>query len=929
MTIDSDKGGSKEVSVEKERVHSKKTDKRSGRAGKKAEDRSSNKEEGLSSSEGSPNNSTINSLSNYISGIFTNVDNATSANSNNKIENVASDTSIKTTSTISSTNSTTTDLSSIDKKVSLISTLEFDTLFREYVYCGKSSEVILAITEDNKLMRTEDKGLNWTLVELPEDPNHRKSADNFMVFKIKVSPSEPDTVVVLGYKGFSWISNNRGEKFATFLFPILDYIFHPYEKDWGLGLTNGENRNQNLLLTQDKGATWKLIAQNIVQVGWGCLKQEEDSKVPKQRILMTFYPRSSLSKYSTANWFLGWTYKVDFVYSDDFFESTIVAVQKGNKFVLTPKYLFVAILIDEETQEIGLVVSSSKEQRYLFNEIMINIKTLSSRSYIFLDTAENSVFVHFNQFGTYSTFGNIYNSGGFGERFGLSLEYNVRNKENQCDFETIQGLEGIYIANVIDKQYLESNFGDIRNEMISMQDNVSQEDYKQGNYYSSQGWILKSLDKKIQTKITFNKGGSWHRLIPPTKGVNDRTIDCFKHTGKSNTNSNNPIENNENILNNEEAQQNDCFLNLHGVSSSFPLVYSVKSAVGLIIANGNIGRYLTNEKEHVNTYISRDGGFNWKEILQGPHIYEIGNRGAAIIFCEYNKYVDYFLYTLDEGNTFEKVFFDNNMEIKVINIITSNDNKSQQFLIFGKTRTGGTTVHIDIGKLNLPACKESSTLFSNNIDFEKWVPSGAFNLFNPCLMGTKTEYYRKKQTSQCSVSLTFESKVDSHVCTCKAEDYECDIGYIRKGINCVKESMDYNLERDLFSPPLECKDTYRVTKGYRKVPGNQCKGEEVSEFEPIIMYCPNNIFSASGQVLLGVGIIGFTLLFVLAFSKSALSCFKRSCYGMRNALFGAPLSCSKKYDDCDRTTEGASLEQSYCESDNKNNTNIHNRVILG
>lgn len=655
---------------------------------------------------------------------------------------------------------------------------------------------------------------------------------------------------------------------------------------------------------------------------------------------MTFYPKSSFSHLTTKNWFLGWTYKIDFVYSDDFFQTTKVAVQKGNKFVLTPRYLFVAILLDEETQEIGLVVANSKDERYLFNEIMINIKTMSSRSYIFLDTAENSVFVHFNQFGTYSSFGNIYSSGGYGERYGLSLEYNVRNKDNQCDFETIQGLEGIYIANVFDKQYLESNFDDIRHEIMTMQDNVSQEDFKQGNFFYNNAWILKSLENRIETKITFNKGGSWHRLVPPSVGYNNRTINCFVNSNAYNgnyDNYSNDIKNDggKSILNNQEAQSlsSECYLNLHGVSSSFPLVYSVKSAIGLIIANGNIGKYLSNDQEHVNTYLSRDAGFTWKEILPGPHIYEIGNKGGVIIFCEYNKFIDHFLYTLDEGNSFIKVDFTNSnikiepkndnsdnsattpttvlkpkivntqinqgdsnynkdikdvknretskIEIKVINIITSPNNKNQQFLIFGKTRLGGITVHIDISKLNLPACKETSLLFSSQTDYEKWIPSGAFNMFNPCLMGAKTDYYRKKQSSYCTISNSFESKSESHICTCKAEDYECDIGFVRKGINCVKEHMHYDLEVDLFSPPLDCVDTYSVSKGYRKVPGNMCKGEEVSEFEPIIMYCPNNIFSLSGAVLLGLGALGIILLFVLAFSKRALNLFKRFCIGCK------------------------------------------------
>lgn len=60
-------------------------------------------------------------------------------------------------------------ISEIKKNVSLIKIHEFTYQFREYVYCGKENEIILAITEDNKLMRTKDKGFNWTLVSLPAE----------------------------------------------------------------------------------------------------------------------------------------------------------------------------------------------------------------------------------------------------------------------------------------------------------------------------------------------------------------------------------------------------------------------------------------------------------------------------------------------------------------------------------------------------------------------------------------------------------------------------------------------------------------------------------------------------------------------------------------------------------------------------------------
>jgi hypothetical protein len=49
----------------------------------------------------------------------------------------------------------------------------------------------------------------------------------------------------------------------------------------------------------------------------------------------------------------------------------------------------------------------------------------------------------------------------------------------------------------------------------------------------------------------------------------------------------------------------------------------------LIIGTGNTGMYLGNE---YRTYISRDGGHTWMEILEGMHIYDIGDNTGVMVF---------------------------------------------------------------------------------------------------------------------------------------------------------------------------------------------------------------------------------------------------------------------------------------------------------
>jgi Sortilin, neurotensin receptor 3, len=63
------------------------------------------------------------------------------------------------------------------------------------------------------------------------------------------------------------------------------------------------------------------------------------------------------------------------------------------------------------------------------------------------------------------------------------------------------------------------------------------------------------------------------------------------------------------------------------------MIYSSEEAVGVIVSTGNTGLFLTSKDEEVNTYLSRDGGHNWYEILKGSHTYEIGDHGGIIVFA--------------------------------------------------------------------------------------------------------------------------------------------------------------------------------------------------------------------------------------------------------------------------------------------------------
>jgi len=69
-----------------------------------------------------------------------------------------------------------------------------------------------------------------------------------------------------------------------------------------------------------------------------------------------------------------------------------------------------------------------------------------------------------------------------------------------------------------------------------------------------------------------------------------------------------------------------CDLHLHGPSSWFkwgqsgwyPSFYAHTSAPGVLLGVGNVGAFLQSDPDHLNTYLSRDGGQTWSEVHPLP-----------------------------------------------------------------------------------------------------------------------------------------------------------------------------------------------------------------------------------------------------------------------------------------------------------------------
>lgn len=522
---------------------------------------------------------------------------------------------------------------------------------------------------------------------------------------------------------------------------------------------------------------------------------------------------------------MGWSERVHLSYSDDFFKTFKTIVNQGNKFLLSNKYLYVAHVVDEVNQEVGLVVSDPNLYKYDFKDVEFPMKHFKEHSYTILDATEGQVFLHVNHFGDTSKHGNIYISDSTGQRFSTSLLHNVRSLEGQCDFNKVQGVEGIYIANIYDEKKLRAAVHALESER--------DEGFVPSKKKQSGATQYEKLRNFKKTVISFDKGGIWKPIQAPLKDSRGKKIYC---------------------------PNDECTLHLHSVSDmTYGPVYSTPNSVGLLMSTGNVGYHLAERSDEINTYMSRDGGLTWFEVAKGSHIYEIGDHGGLIVMANDQAATDTILYSWTEGLTWEELKF-TDTPVEVTNIIIETSNTGTSFILYGETESGnGVVVGFDFSTLHTRVCKGVESPNTEESDFEYWSPNG---FVSPnCLLGRKVSYVRRKRENACFNGEEFERKKFIENCECTEEDWECDLGYARdKSGPCkslTKQEIDYN-------PPANCSAYYLVSQGYRKVAGDTCTGGV--NHEPLKIPCPgyliDNKWSGYLKILFLLVLIAVVLVVV-------------------------------------------------------------------
>eukprot|EP00331_Platyophrya_macrostoma_P012271 CAMPEP_0176421916 /NCGR_PEP_ID=MMETSP0127-20121128/9447_1 /TAXON_ID=938130 /ORGANISM="Platyophrya macrostoma, Strain WH" /LENGTH=888 /DNA_ID=CAMNT_0017802715 /DNA_START=25 /DNA_END=2691 /DNA_ORIENTATION=+ len=719
----------------------------------------------------------------------------------------------------------------------------------DIIWCGEQRESVLVVTEGGVVYRSSNGGLEWIkLKNIFQKAGNLVSDDEEVgsVTALIQSPVDHQVVFFLGSEGIHWFTEDCGRNIKA-----LDvgknihlFQFHPIKKDWLLAsaFTVCDEKSDKpcktsheLYLSQDMGTTWTLIADYVIQFAWAAQDASFLQNIPVERIIIT---QDLRTKYSQK---LGpWAEEVHMVYSDDFFKTKKVVLSRGQKFLITKDFFFVVRVEDEAKQDVSLYVSDPKGKKYKFSSISLPSKDkFYERSYVILDTSEGQVFLHINHENVRSKYGNIYISDSTGLRYSLSLRNNVRTEDDLSDFESVMGLEGIFLANIYDSKMvskIKSSVGgvEVPNEKSSKRSGKSRD---KGSRPTENR--MNELDEFKQTRISFDKGGMWSPLTPPKKDALGEVIEC---------------------------EDKVCSLHLHSMSNGrYGPFYSTDNSLGLIMGTGNVGPYLSNKEDEINTYLSRDGGLTWYEIIKGSHIYEIGDHGSLIIVANDQKAVKNIFYTWNEGLSWHTLDV-SETPIEITNIITEPSNTAQKFILYGRTAANtqdskgvvkarkGVLIGIDFSSMHERTCVYPDKPNDDISDYETWSPHG--HIVDDCLMGHKITYVRRKRQAECFNPQEFDKIYDYKNCQCTEEDWECDLGYERTKDDgpCVLSAG----KEISYEPPEECDGYYTISSGYRKVAGNTCEGGV--NHEAMKFPCPSKILSKKSAIILfGLTIAGIAV----------------------------------------------------------------------
>lgn len=399
------------------------------------------------------------------------------------------------------------------------------------------------------------------------------------------------------------------------------------------------------------------------------------------------------------------------VSSTDFFKSEPeVHFEDIVDFATMSEFIVVAAKTKEAELRVDASVDGSTFAEALFPA---NLKVPHQTGYTVMDSSTHSIFLHVTVDSTEGyEYGSIIKSNSNGTSYALSLNGVSRDDDGYVDFEKMYGLEGVAVVNVV------------------------------YNFETA----ISDGKKLLKTMITHNDGAEWAYLQPPPSDLDGHNYECSGSLDK-------------------------CSLHVHGYTERKDKThtYSSPSAVGLMMAVGNVGEYLSTYSE-ADTFMTTDAGVNWKPVKKGTFMWEYGDQGSIIVIAKDREPTNTVYFSRNEGNSWEELKFTEEA-VEVHDITTVPSDNSRNFVLWVVTPDGIATVNLDFSGLTDKLCDFNENTPENE-DYYLWTPTHPLQN-DDCLFGHVSQYHRKKPEAQCYNGRKIPAlhNIASN-CTCTRRDFE-------------------------------------------------------------------------------------------------------------------------------------------------------------
>lgn len=447
--------------------------------------------------------------------------------------------------------------------------MEFTDRVVDYIYFTDTNRVIVR-TADNKIWRSDDDGHQWIQVFV-----------DHQVIAMYQNPHHEQTAYFMTKGRTHFVTQDRGSNFLQIITPLdpLNNIpgtilsFHRDEPEYVLFV--GENKCDTFMSSEchseafyshNSGKNWQPIGTYIRSCIWGrdgAIELADHDSI----FCEEYHDKSGNQRIFYAN-------QLQFVRSTNYFESRDYIFDDMVGVAVFGKYMVVAVAQHGgNTLQLHISLDGARFAIASFPESF----TVSPEAFTIMESV-NNIWIHVST-NTHkgSEYGNIFTSNSNGTYFVLSLNDANRNEMGIVDFEKMQGIEGISLANQVSNT-------------------------NQANMHDP---------KKLVTRMTADAGRSWRRLTPPSV---DSKNDYFKCGG---------------------GKPEDCSLHLHSYSERRNTrdLFSSSSAVGLMVGVGNVGTSLSGYRDG-DMFLTRDAGKTWNEVYKGAHIWEFADQGALLMLVD-------------------------------------------------------------------------------------------------------------------------------------------------------------------------------------------------------------------------------------------------------------------------------------------------------